>query len=49
MTPDDLDQMVRLWEQPGSLYAPEGEDDADTEAGTSALPGLSMAEILNRE
>lgn len=42
----ELELMFRAWEQPGSLYAPEAEDDAAELDGVVPLPGLSVAELV---
>ena len=45
MTDEEWAEMLELWEAPGSLYAPEAQDDADAMDGIAPLPGMSV-EVL---
>ena len=45
MSADDIREMLRVWESPGSLEAPEGVDDAAEIDGILPIPGLSVREI----
>jgi hypothetical protein len=45
MSHDEIREMFRIWESPGSLEAPEGIDDAAEIDGILPLPGLSVREI----
>jgi hypothetical protein len=43
--PDELLALFAKWEQPGSLYSPIEQDDADQLAGTDPLPGMKIEEL----
>lgn len=46
MTDEEMERDRLRWEQPGSLEAPEGIDDAARLDGIEPLPGLEIADAL---
>jgi hypothetical protein len=48
MTEAEAAELEARWEQPLSLEAPEGDDDAATLDGIYPLPGMSVEELIRR-
>lgn len=46
MSEQEIREMLAYWEAPGSLHAPEGEDDAAAIDGIYPLPGMTIAELI---